>query len=106
MQNLVLCRVRRNPLKLLLDRGDELMTETRKLSFVVVEGLREVGFGLASKLSVWPHARRRIRSFTSDHGEAASGSRRYASRRRSIFSRSASDNWKGCGTSDTLSHMA
>lgn len=106
VQNLVLCRTINNPRKLLLDRGHELMTETGKLRLVVVESLREIALGLTSKLCLRSHARRSIRSFTSAQGEADSGSRRYASRRRSIFSRSASESGKASGSSETLSHMA
>lgn len=104
--SLVQSRVLNDPLKLLLERSHELLTKTGKLSLVVVEGFRDIAFGLTSELSVPSHARLRIRAFTSGQGEAASGSRRYASRRRSIFSRSASDRGKGSGSSETLSQIA
>ena len=74
--NLVLGRVLHNRLNLFLDRSDEFTTETGKLSLVVVEGFREIAFSLTSEFGVPLHARRRIRSFTSVQGEAASGSRR------------------------------
>jgi hypothetical protein len=76
MKNLPLRRVFYDSVELLLHRSDEFMTETGELNLVVVECLRDIGFGFTRQLGVPFHARRRIRSLTSDQGEAASGSRR------------------------------